>query len=791
MLQRNIKIILFIGAILFCFHSGTAQSKVTLQGYIRDLSNGEGLIGATLVIKGTTLGVQTNVYGFYSLTLPEGIYEVSARYIGYATQVKTVDLRKDQSIIWELVAEANVLNEVVVRSEASDQQVKSLEMSVAKVSMATIRKMPALLGEVDVIRSIQFLPGVSTVGEGASGFNVRGGGIDQNLVLLDEAPVYNSSHLFGFFSVFNPDAVKDVKLVKGGIPAGYGGRISSILDVRMKEGNAKKTEINGGIGTIFSRFSIESPFVKDRGSFIVAGRRSYIDVLAKPFLNEDLKSAQFYFYDLTAKANYRINDRNNIYASGYFGRDVFGSGFGFDWGNATTSIRWNKLFSNKLFLNTTVFYSNYDYSLNSDLAGTDNQDSFRWKSNIINYSLKPDFTYYPAAGHTVTFGGQSIYYNFSPGDATAVSGGESRSIGLPNKFALESGIYINHEYQVNDRFSMQYGIRYSSYQYLGAGTKFTVVPNQEQPADRGTVTARETFDRGEVMQNYGNWEPRVSLNYSWRPNASIKASYNRMAQYIHLLSNTAASSPLDVWTPSTNNIRPQLANQVALGYFMNLMDNEWEFSWEIYYKHMANQIDYVRNADLLLNPFVEADLLRGTGRAYGSEWYLKKSKGKINGWVSYTLARTERQVPGLNQDMWFPSRIDRLHNLSVVAIYEPNQRWNFSSNFSYITGTPATFPTNKFIFQGYALPHNIIDARNNYRIPASHRLDISATRKNKTAIFGKGSSEWVFSVYNVYNRRNPFSVFVQQNPNNPSQTQAVRLAIFGSVLPAVTYNFKF
>ena len=791
MLQKNIKIILFLGIIFFLKQEVWSQNKVTIQGYIRDKSDGEGLIGATLQLKGTSMGVQTNPYGYYSLTLPPGEYECIVRYVGYGTQTKTLKIQQDRTINWELEPEANVLEEVVVRTEAADSQVKSLEMSVAKVPMSTIRKMPALLGEVDVIRSIQFLPGVSTVGEGASGFNVRGGGIDQNLVLLDEAPVYNSSHLFGFFSVFNPDAVKDVKLIKGGIPAAYGGRISSILDVRMKEGNAKKWEVNGGIGTIFSRFSIEAPLVKDRGSFIVAGRRSYIDVLAKPFLNNDLRNSQFYFYDLTAKANYKINDKNNIYASGYFGRDVFGSGFGFNWGNATTTLRWNSLFSNKLFLNTTVFYSNYDYSLDSDLSGTDNQDSFRWKSNIINYSIKPDFTFYPAAGHTVTWGGQSIYYDFSPGEATAVSGGESRSIGLPNKYALESGLYANHEYQVSPRFSLQYGIRYSMYHYLGPGTRYTVQPNREQPADRGTILDQQEFGRGEVMESYGNWEPRFSFNYSLRSNASVKFSYNRMAQYVHLLSNTAASSPLDVWTPSTNNIKPQIANQIALGYFLNVFDNQWEFSIETYYKHMANQIDYVRNADLLLNPFVEADLLRGTGRAYGSEFYLKKSRGKVNGWLSYTLARTERKVAGLNNDQWFPSRIDRLHNLSVVGIFEPNARWNFSTNFTYTSGTPATFPTNQFIFQGYALPHNVVDARNNYRIPASHRLDISATKKNKTALFGRGSSEWVFSVYNVYNRRNPFSVYVQQNPTNPAQTQAVRLAVFGSILPAVTYNFKF
>lgn len=786
--MKQLKLIfLFLISPLLLF----SQNKFTVSGTIKDATNGETLIGAAVFETTNKVGNQSNVYGFYSLTLPEGNYTLTFTYVGYETIKKTISLTKDIQLNIELPEAGELLKEVVITSKKEDDNVKSLEMSVNKVEMKTIRKMPALLGEIDVIRSIQFLPGVSSVGEGASGFNVRGGGIDQNLVLLDEAPVYNSSHLFGFFSVFNPDAVKDVKLIKGGIPAQYGGRVSSILDVRMKEGNSKKPAFTGGIGTIFSRFAFESPYLKEKGSFIVALRRSYIDILAKPFLKNDLKDSRFYFYDFTAKTNYKINANNTVFLSGYFGRDVFGADFGFDWGNATTSFRWNHVFNNRLFLNTTVFYSNYDYSLDSDLNNKDNQDSFKWASNIINYSIKPDFSYFINSNNTLSFGGQVIYYQFNPGQATAVSGGESRSIGLDDKFAVESALYLGNEMKVSNKFSMNYGLRYSVYSYLGKGSAVILKENPTNPADRKQVTNIISYDKGESIQNYGNFEPRFAANLLLNKNTSLKASYNRLAQYIHLLSNTTASSPLDVWTPSSNNIKPQISNQVSLGLFTNLADNKFETSVEIYYKTLENQIDYVRNADLLLNPFVEADLLSGIGRAYGSEFYVKKSDGKLNGWVSYTLARTERKVAGLNNDEWFASRIDKLHNLSLVAIFDASKRWSFSSNFSFSSGTPASFPTNKFIWQDVAIAHNFLDTRNDYRIPASHRLDLSATRKNKAAFFGKGQSEWVFSIYNVYNRKNPFSVYVRQNPDNPIKTEAVQYAVFGSIIPAVTYNFNF
>jgi hypothetical protein len=783
-----------LGAILLLltiFTKSYSQEKVTFSGYVKDARNGEDMIGVSIFINDLKIGVQTNVYGFYSITAPTGKYKVSVSYIGYKTQILSLDFDKNKNVDVELKEDERVLDEIVVSTKREDDNVKTTEMSVNKVEMKTIKKMPALLGEVDVIRSIQFLPGVSSVGEGSSGFNVRGGAIDQNLVLLDEAPVYNASHLFGFFSVFNPDIVKDVKLIKGGIPAAYGGRVSSILDVRMKEGNSKKAEFSGGLGTIFSRFAYERPFAKEKGSFVVALRRSYIDILAKPFLNADLKGSRFYFYDFTAKANYKINDKNTVYLSGYFGRDVFGADFGFNWGNSTSTFRWNHVFNNKLFLNTTVFYSNYDYSLDSDLKKENNQDSFSWQSNIVNYSIKPDFSWYANNKNTISFGGQIIYYSFNPGQATAVSGGESRSIGLPNKYAVESALYIGNEQKVFEKVTLNYGLRYSNYSYLGTGSATILKETDVQTGERKEIVNTVSYGKGETIQNYGNFEPRFAINIGLTNTSSIKIGYNRLAQYIHLLSNTVASSPLDVWTPSSNNIKPQLSDQIAVGYFKNLSDNMYETYVEVYYKTLENQIDYIRNADLLLNPSVEADLLFGKGRAYGAEFFAKKNKGKLNGWVSYTLARTERKIDGLNNNNWFASRIDKLHNLSVVGIFDLNKKWSFGTTFSYSSGTPASFPTNKFIWQGIALPQNYTDERNTYRIPASHRLDISATKKNKHALFKKGESEWVFSVYNVYNRKNPFSVYVRQNEDNPAVTEAVKYSVFASILPSVTYNFKF
>ncbi|MES2513317.1 MAG: TonB-dependent receptor [Bacteroidota bacterium] len=781
-------ILLFLVSLVF---TTQAQEKHTVSGYIKDAKNGEALIGVTVYKKNSQIGTSTNEYGFYSLTLPAGQDTIMFSFVGYKTVAQPVDLTKNQTVSMEIAEEGKELEEVVVSSEREDKNIKSMEMSVAKLDIKQIQKMPALLGEVDVIKSIQLLPGVTTVGEGASGFNVRGGNIDQNLVLMDEAPVYNSSHLFGFFSVFNPDAVKDVKLIKGGIPAQYGGRVSSILDIRMKEGNSKKLEVNGGIGTIFSRLSIEAPLFKNKASFIVAARRSYIDILAKPLLAKrqpDLKDAKFYFYDLTAKFNMRINDKNTVFASGYFGRDVFGAGFKFNWGNSTATLRWNHIFNSKLFMNVSTFYSNYKYELGFKDEGS--SQKFEWTSNIINYSVKPDFTYYLNSKNTIRFGAQGIVFTFKPGTATITSqDGISSPIGLDNQYGVEYAAYVDNEQKLSNRFTLQYGLRWSAFNYMGKGTKYTyrdTIPNESRPLD-----GEEKIASGETIKTYNNPEPRLAINYTINDKSSIKLGYNRMSQYLHIVSNTAASTPLDIYTPVTNNIKPLIADQVTLGYFRNFKENMFETSAEVYYKDLQNQLDYVDNASLLLNKYLEADLVQGKGRAYGFELYLKKAKGKLNGWVSYTLSKTERKVRGISNEDWFLSKYDRTHNVNTVLIFDLNKRFSFSANFVYMTGTPATFPTAKVEVQGYVIPYNTDNKRNNYRNTAYHRADIGITYNFKSNDRKRWKSTLVLSVYNLYNRRNAFSIYFRNNPDNPTNTEAVRYSVVGSIIPAITYNFKF
>lgn len=786
------RLLSFIILLMFCTLS-FGQSKVTLSGYIKDAKNGETLIGATAYVTQLGIGATSNEYGFYSITFDPGSYQIEFAYLGYQSELVDLELKESTRYDIELSEEAQALEEVVITGEAEDRNVSDVEMSTNKLDVATIKKMPTLLGEVEIIRSLQLLPGVSTVGEGATGFNVRGGNIDQNLVLLDEAPVFNSSHLFGFFSVFNPDAVKDVKLYKGGIPSRYGGRLSSILDVRMKEGNTKNLSINGGIGFIFSRLSVEAPIVKDKASFIVAARRSYIDVLARPFLSSDNRDSGLNFYDLTFKTNYNISDKDRLFLSAYLGRDnfIFGEQAGFNWGNSTGTFRWNHLFSEKLFSNLTFYYSDYDYQIN---FYSDPQNRFDWNAGIVNYSLKPEFTLFLNPKNRIRFGGQAIVYEFEPGDAVGVSEGEVQDFGLPKKFAIESALYIENEQDLGEKIKINYGLRWSHFNYTGDGVAYTFADTE--PGKRKDVVSTETFDQWESIQTYNNLEPRFAIKYQLNNSSSLKASYNRMAQYIQLVSNTTASTPVDIWTPASNNIEPQIADQVAIGYFRNFNSNSYEFSSEFYYKEMQNIVDYIDAADLLLNPFLEGDLLPGNGRAYGMELLLKKTKGDFTGWLSYTLARTELKIPGINNNKWYPSRFDQTHNFAFNGFYEINKRWSLSSTFTVISGTPISFPTSRFEQQGYIVPHNANENRNNVRIPIYHRLDIGATLKGKERPDKKWSGEWVFSIYNVYSRRNPFAIYFRQDqsrpqPMTPVQTEAIRLSIIGSFIPSVSYNFKF
>ncbi len=767
----------------------TADARYTLSGYIRDSASAEALLGATVYVQELKSGTTANNYGFYSLTLPAGRYTVVFSYIGFSSRTLTVDLQRNTVLNPELGQEGLQVQEVVVSAarQEREESVKSVQMSLQKMSAREIKAIPPLLGEVDLVRAVQLLPGVSTVGEGASGFNVRGGLVDHNLILLDEAPVYNSSHLLGIFSIFNPDAVRDVKLFKGGIPAAYGGRLASLLDVRMKEGNARRFTGSGGVGTIMSRFALEGPIAKDKASFVVAGRRSYIDVLARPFLTGGFKGSTFYFYDLSGKVNWKIDDRNTVFLSGYFGQDNYGIGnlFGFGYGNATGTLRWNHVFSQRLFANATLIRSNYNYLLRSNVPAQE----FEWTSNIKTWQAKYDLTHYLNPDLTLSYGASSILYTFVPGTAKTFGSSLFNNFFLPDQRAFEHAAYVAAEQKIGG-LTIQAGLRASLFDYLG--NRDTLYTYTREPGQRGTVAVADPgyLDGYRSQARYWNPEPRLALAYTLNERSSVKASYMRTAQYIHLISNTTAVTPFDVWAPTTRNVKPQLQDQVSAGYFRNLgPEADYELSAEVYYKWLHNQIDYVDGAQLLLNRRLEGELLSGRGKAYGLELYLKKNTGRLTGWVSYTLSRSLRQVEGINFGRWYSAKFDRPHNLVIVGSYQLNDKWTFGTTFTYITGTPTTLPVAKGSVGGYIYP--IVEGRNNVRIPDYHRLDFSATHKRPKR--GRFQGEWVFTIYNAYARRNAFGVYAEPGRTFDTQgtTEMRRIAIFGSVVPGVTYNFNF
>lgn len=763
----------------FLFGGWLSAQNCTIKGNIKDGSNGEDLIGAAVVIKelpGT--GTVTNPYGFYSLTLPKGTYTIIYQYIGYETQAMEVSLQQDRTLEIELRPESQTLGEVVIEGEREDENITQTEMSVTKLNPKDIEAVPVLLGEKDVLKTIQLLPGVKPGGEGSSGFSVRGGGFDQNLIVLDEAIVYNASHLLGFFSVFNSDAIKDVTLYKGGMPAEYGGRASSVLDVIMKDGNSKKFGVSGGIGLIASRLTVEGPIVKDKGSFIISGRRTYADLFLRLSSDESINSSILYFYDLNLKANYKLGERDRIYLSGYFGRDKFGfsDDFSFDWGNATGTLRWNHLFSDRLFSNTSLIYSDYDYQFN---IGGDGDDGFGLESGIRDWNLKQDFTYFPNSKNTIKFGGNIIYHNFVPGTIDAGQTANVNSRALDEQFALEGGLYIQNDQRLSNRWSINYGLRYSLFNYLGEGTAY------EYDAD-GNVLSETEYASGESIQTYSGFEPRLSAKYQIDDVSSVKLAYNRNYQYLHLLSNSTSSTPTDRWVPSSNNVEPQIADQIAMGYFRNFSDNMYEFSVETYYKDMQNLIDYRNGAQLVFNGNVEAELVYGDGEAYGIEFLLRKRKGKLTGWFSYTLSRTLRQFDDINNGESFPARQDRIHDLSLTAIYALNDKVSLSANFIYYTGDAITFPSGKYVINGQTAPY--YTERNGYRFPDYHRLDLGVNWITKKT--DKFESSWNFSIYNAYGRENAYTIEFQENPDVPGQTQAVQLSLF-SIVPSITYNFRF
>ncbi len=757
-----ISIFLFLSAGLLM-----AQQKYTVSGTVKQKSNGESLIGATiLVMEKTGVGVSTNEYGFFSISLPAGKYTLRVTYVGSEQQLIPVILDSDQKISIDLLDE-NTLAEVVVSSKRNDDNLTQATMGTETLNMKTAGKIPVVFGEKDLVKTIQLMPGVKTNGEGSAGFSVRGGSTDQNLVILDEAPVYNASHLLGFFSTFNSDAIKDATIIKGNSPAQFGGRLSSVLDVKMKEGNNRDYQVTGGIGLISSRLTVEGPIQKEKSSFIISGRRTYADLIAR--MSPDFKDIKLYFYDLNAKANLTLNDKNRLYFSGYFGKDVFGLGntFGSQWGNTTSTLRWNSVLDSKLFSNTSFIYCNYDFNVGFSGGG----DAINFNSNIQDFNLKQDFSYYLNTDNTLRFGFNAIHHNVSPTKEENYGQKNSRK-------SLENALYASNSYKPNEKITVDYGLRFSFYNVLGGDT-YHIYRNHE-------IVESIELAKGKVGKTYYNLEPRVSMNYRLNSSSSAKIGYARNVQNLHLMSNSTSGSPTDQWIGNSYNIKPGVADQISLGYSRNFQENAYELNAETYYKTMQNQIDYRDGADINTVPDIESELLFGKGRAYGIEVLLKKKTGKLTGWVGYTLSKTERKIEGINNGLWYNAKQDRTHDLSIVGIYELNRRWTLSSSFIYTTGNAVTFPTGKYEINGITVFQ--YGARNADRMPASHRLDFSATYEKPSK--KRFQSSWNFGLYNVYGRQNPFSVDFRENKENPQQIDAVQTALF-QWIPSVTYNFEF
>jgi len=785
--------ITLVALLLVTFFS-FSQEKFTLSGTISDTKNKETLIGVNLYIVEAKASFSTNEYGFYSVTLPKGEYTLIINYLGYQQTEEKISLTQNIKKNLLLTENSQQLDEVVITDNKKRTEIRKPEMSVNKLSIQTVKQMPVVLGEVDILKSILTLPGVTNAGEGQSGFNVRGGGADQNLILLDEATIYNSSHFFGFFSVFNADAIKDLKLYKGGIPSRFGGRLSSVLDIYQKEGNKNQFHMNGGIGLISSRLLAEGPMNKGKGSFLVAGRGSYAHLFLK--LADNPNSA--YFYDLNTKLSYEIDSKNNLFLSGYFGRDVFSinSDFVNTYGNSVVNLRWNHLFSEKLFSNLSMIYSDYYYGLKLDFVG------FNWDSGIQNYNIKYDFRHYLTDKIKLSYGVNAQYYDFNPGKIVPLNDNSSiNEKQLEKKYALEPALYFDVDQKITSDFSINYGLRYSLFYRLGQQTLNTYANNQAvvwnnnfKIYEKATPTGTRYYGSNEVIANFDNLEPRVSMSYSLNDNQSIKASYNRMAQYLHLISNTQSPTPLDVWAPSDNFLKPQTLDQVAIGYFRNFKDDKYSLEVETFYKKIKNRVDYIDGADLIANEAIEQVILNGRARAYGLEVLLKKNEGKLTGWISYTLSRTEQQTPGrtdqefgINNGNWYKTGFDKTHNFSTTATYELNPKWKFGSIFTLQTGQPVTFPNGKYEYQGIIIPS--YGERNADNLPVYHHLDVSATYTPKPEKKKGWQSEWVFSIYNLYGRKNAASISFRQNVDTATN-EAVKLSIFG-IVPSVSYNFKF
>lgn len=786
-MNRLLKILLILILLQFSFlpfvkseNPPEVQKKFTISGHIVDKENGEMLAGVTIFDNILKQGTVTNAYGFYSLSLPAGKYNLQFSYIGFQTISSSGNLEKNITLDIALEAIKTELGEVIIEGKRTNENVKKPEMSMVKLDSKTINKIPAFLGEIDIIKAIQLLPGVQSTSEGSTGFSVRGGSSDQNLIILDEATVHNASHLLGFFSVFNNDAVKDVTLYKGDIPAAYGGRLSSLLDVRMRDGNMKQLGFTGSVGTVSSKLTLEGPIIKNRTTFLVSGRRTYADLFL-PFAKEkDVRDNTLFFYDLNLKVSHVINENNRLYLSGYAGRDTFKNKFAsMGFGNQTGSLRWNHLFSKKIFFNLSAIYSRYNYKLGTP---QDDANAFEWTSQMRDHALRFDFTHYISPLHTLRYGATGVFHEFFPG--TASSGGNNNArnkFKLPTQFAFEPSIYSSDEWQMTKKLTLKYGIRFSLFQNMGPGTYYRF-DSSYNPIDSIVYTTRKIFN------TYKSFEPRISFNYLLSETSSIKGSYSYTQQFLALAQNSTAGTPLDIWFPSTPNVKPQTCHQGAIGYFRNFQANMYEFSGEIYFKKFGSVIDFRDHANLLLNQYLEGEIRIGKGYSYGIEFLVRKNIGELTGWISYTYSRSIRKIEEINEGNAYPAPYDKPHAISIVGSYAFTKRFSASMTWVYATGIPITLPTGRAIIGNTIIP--IYSDRNSFRMPDYHRLDFSATLKNKNKKNKRWNSEWNFSVYNAYNRHNAWSINFTQDSNDSYVTYAEKTYLF-AIIPAITYNFKF
>jgi hypothetical protein len=757
-------------------YTQTAPATFTISGTIKSKSKGETLIGAT--IRAGTAGTASNEYGFYSLILPKGNYTLEFSAIGLQSKTEQVNLDQDIKLNILLEDEVKDLEGVIVSAQSGGRSLSNPQMGADKLSTLEIKNIPVLFGEKDILKTLQLLPGIKSAGDGNTGFYVRGGAGDQNLILLDEAPVYNASHLLGFFSTFNSEAIKDLTVYKGGMPAQYGGRLSSVVDIKMNDGNNQDFNVSGGVGLISAKLNLEGPVQKDRSSFLLTGRRTYVDMFLKLSNDTAINSNTLYFYDLNAKLNYQLGEKDRLYLSGYFGKDVMGIGktFGIEWGNGTGTLRWNHIFTNRLFANTSLIFSNYKYIVRIRSNG----DDFDIFSQIRDWNLKQEYQWNAGRRHNIRFGFNTIYHAITPGEVKADTSSSVNPSSLQKRYSWENAVFITDTWKASDKFTFTYGLRVSSFSILGEGDYFTF-------DEEGRITSTKYYKRGAFVKTYVNPEPRIAASYMLNSAASIKASYARNTQNLHLVSNSTSANPTDKWVANTNVIKPEISDQVSLGYYVNLFQNRFELSIETYYKTMQNQIDYRDGSNIFANSdAIEAQLLFGKGRAYGLEWLLKKKAGKFTGWLSYTLSKTERKINGINNNEWYNARQDRTHEVAIVGSYQLNKKWTLSANWVFYTGEAVTFPAGKYRIDNSTVYY--YTERNGSRMPDYHRLDIGATwllKKKK-----RFSSELTISLYNAYGRENAYSISFRDNPDDSNKTEAVRYALF-KYIPSVSYNFKF